>query len=185
MVRADGGEDFGEVMKSPKLLRRIKIVEYWRSVEPRFVESPAFPACFACGFDGYDQWKSWATDQLEEAHIIAESIGGTREPGNLLLLCRRCHRDAPMTAAVWIMLDWVRKRQPYVEFMVTEASRATQLIGITEALLQRHPRLTRDEIIATCRELRIDSHPNIGKPNFDAVAYAARHCLNSITPCGV
>lgn len=41
--------------------------------------------CFACG---------WHSENLERAHIVARSLGGSDQAENLHLLCPMCHTDS-------------------------------------------------------------------------------------------
>jgi hypothetical protein len=159
--------------------RRRKIVDYWMAVEPSFVDDPDVPSCFACGFDGSGEWGGWGTARLEEAHIIADSIGGKAEPSNLLLLCPRCHRDAPMSSVPFVLLDWVKRRESYVEFIWGQMSSAVAAIGFDEDQIARHVGLmSRGAIRAALRALRIDRHPQQLSPNFAGIAAAMKIWLD-------
>ena len=65
------------------------------------------PHCFACGYND----ATWA--QFECAHVIARSIGGGVEPGNMAVLCKRCHIESPMTNRPEIFWSWVNTREDY------------------------------------------------------------------------
>lgn len=80
------------------------IFNYWkgRGVFPQIV----FGECFACNFK---------TRELQRAHLIANCSGGSGEADNLVLLCHRCHRDAPMIgASKEPMANWIKNREPYL-----------------------------------------------------------------------
>lgn len=158
---------------------RKKIVEYWMKVEPSFVDDPDTPACFACGFDGYCGWNTWGAARLEEAHIIAASIGGKVEPENLLLLCKRCHAEAPMTSVPWILLDWVRQRQSHVAYVWEQAESAIGASGIDRDQLERHiDLLSAKAVVAAMKALRVDRHPRCYSPDFAGVAAAMKIWLD-------
>ena len=54
--------------------------------------------CFACRREC----------SLQRAHLIPNSVGGTGDPENLVLLCARCHREAPMIgSSAQPMIDWI------------------------------------------------------------------------------
>ena len=40
-------------------------------------------------------WRCGCKRKLQRCHIIPDSLGGKDEPSNLVLLCERCHIDAP------------------------------------------------------------------------------------------
>jgi hypothetical protein len=43
-----------------------------------------------------------------KCHIVPRSLGGTNDPSNLVLLCGRCHREAPNVADPRFMWIWMR-----------------------------------------------------------------------------
>ena len=45
---------------------------------------------------------------LQKCHIIPDSLGGKDEPSNIVLLCSRCHIDAPNVESKTFMWDWIR-----------------------------------------------------------------------------
>lgn len=54
--------------------------------------------CFACN----SQHK-----RLEKCHLKPKALGGSDKAENLVLLCNRCHRNAPNTVYKDIMLSWI------------------------------------------------------------------------------
>lgn len=55
--------------------------------------------CWRCG---------WAGSRIERCHIIPASLDGPDQPSNLVLLCHRCHLDAPDVldpAVMWKYID--------------------------------------------------------------------------------
>jgi hypothetical protein len=94
--------------------------ENWTNETAKFVTDLGEPSCFACGY--YDvKWdnprvgaeKRWNNSGLERAHIVADKIGGADSPENMLLLCTRCHRQAPMTNDPRIIITWASKRDAH------------------------------------------------------------------------
>lgn len=79
-----------------------QIVEYWfeklKDSEFNIDWSNADKECWCCGHN----------TRLQRAHIIPDSLGGTDEPGNLILLCGRCHSVAPNVIDPEIMWDWLK-----------------------------------------------------------------------------
>ncbi|NUQ76099.1 MAG: HNH endonuclease [Polyangiaceae bacterium] len=79
------------------------IVEYWSRHESESglgVDwSEAHKRCWRCGYQ---------SKRLQRCHIIPASRGGPTTPENLVLLCRRCHREAPNVADSRFMWIWLR-----------------------------------------------------------------------------
>lgn len=77
------------------------IVDYWA---PKIDEcdlsidwSEAEEYCWNCG----------SPKDLTRCHIIPHSCGGKDTPSNYVLLCRKCHEEAPNVADPRIMWDWL------------------------------------------------------------------------------
>ena len=79
-----------------------QIVEYWESKVDELDISvdwcEAQKCCWRCGLE----------TNLQRAHIIPDSLGGKDEPSNLILLCGRCHGEAPNVADPEIMWEWLK-----------------------------------------------------------------------------
>lgn len=79
-----------------------EIVEYWESKQDECglgVDwAEAEERCWRCGYKR----------RLQRCHIIPDSLGGKDEPSNLVLLCERCHIDAPNVESETFMWDWIR-----------------------------------------------------------------------------
>lgn len=86
----------------PTNIRHEEIVEYWSARETECglgVDwAEAHERCWRCGYKS----------GLERCHIIPESLGGRNEPSNLVLLCGRCHREAPNVRDARFMWIWLR-----------------------------------------------------------------------------
>lgn len=56
-------------------------------------------------------WRCATTKNVQRCHIVGESQGGLDEPSNLILLCKDCHDDAPMTknATAESIFNWIKK----------------------------------------------------------------------------
>jgi hypothetical protein len=79
-----------------------EIVEYW---ETRVSETKlsvdfnkAKVRCWRCGYKS----------KLQKCHIIPDSLGGKDTPSNLVLLCRRCHIEAPNIDDPEFFWDWLK-----------------------------------------------------------------------------
>lgn len=53
-------------------------------------------------------WRCGCEKNLQRCHIVPDSLGGKDEPGNIVLLCERCHKEGPNVSDPQIMWDWIR-----------------------------------------------------------------------------
>ncbi len=78
------------------------IIDYWVRREDECGLSvdwaEAHERCWRCGYKSV----------LHRCHIIPDSMGGPDEPSNLVLLCNRCHREAPNVNDPRFMWIWIR-----------------------------------------------------------------------------
>ena len=84
-----------------------KIQAAWKGKEPTEWAHDPDPCCWSCG----------KNDTPERAHIVAESLGGSADPLNFLLLCSRCHREQPDTAPREAQMLWIRRRVSYLDYL--------------------------------------------------------------------
>ena len=79
-----------------------EIVEYWSNVEDECGLSvdwaEAEKLCWRCANE----------TNLERCHIVPRSLGGSELPSNLVLLCSKCHREAPNVSDSKFMWLWLR-----------------------------------------------------------------------------
>lgn len=82
-----------------------EIVSYW---EERIDESDlsidfseAHERCWRCGYKS----------TLQRCHIIPDSLEGEHSPCNLVLLCRRCHIEAPNINNKEFFWDWLKAQK--------------------------------------------------------------------------
>lgn len=68
------------------------------------------PHCMACGW--YEPTGTAPFRGLQRCHAIPDALGGSSDPGNLALLCARCHADAPDVADPSWFWSWVSSH-PY------------------------------------------------------------------------
>lgn len=97
------------------MARNLDVATWWATERPGVFDIDLdSPACFACAgpliLDG-----DWNTGRLQRCHLTPRSLGGADTPGNLVLLCADCHRDAPDHANPRWMLAWVRSREHWLE----------------------------------------------------------------------
>lgn len=87
---------------TPERLNNREIARYWETREDECGLSvdwaEAHERCWCCGYKG----------KLQHAHIVPESRGGAYAADNLILLCKRCHREAPNIADSRYMWIWLR-----------------------------------------------------------------------------
>jgi len=92
-----------------------EIVAYWSRHENESglaVDwAEAHKRCWACG---RKKWKR----NFDRCHIIPRSLGGSDSAENLVLLCPRCHKQAPNVNDPSFMWFWLRSRA--VPFYDTE-----------------------------------------------------------------
>jgi len=149
------------------------------------VDSLATPQCFACKYWGDpkdpetdDLEQLWNSSRLERAHIIADSLGGRADQAkNFLLLCRRCHRDAPMTNRRNAMLEWVRHRQTFWQWFYQTVIRAFHDYGITPEDFAYLNSLGSEEIIDRLESMDIDAHP---QARIEGLISSSVACLKQI-----
>jgi 5-methylcytosine-specific restriction endonuclease McrA len=79
-----------------------KIIDYWFQHEDECGLSvdwvDADKRCWRCGYK----------TKLQRCHMTPHSLGGADEPANLVLLCIRCHREAPNMENPRFMWIWIR-----------------------------------------------------------------------------
>lgn len=86
----------------------------------RIMDDVGEPCCWACDLpvitageehNTDDLEKVWSykriSDKLQRCHIVPEMLGGSTEPDNLFLLCKRCHAESPDTANREAFFRWV------------------------------------------------------------------------------
>jgi hypothetical protein len=78
------------------------IVDYWTPHEDEcglaIDWAEAHERCWRCGYKS----------NLEKCHIIPDSLWGPDVPSNFVLLCKRCHREAPNIKDPRFMWIWMR-----------------------------------------------------------------------------
>jgi hypothetical protein len=95
------------------------------------------PSCFACGWMAADPdedpvlWQVWNSAHLQRCHLVPHALGGPDCPSNLVLLCARCHVEAPDVGEPDYMLRWIGAHQAWGALLVGEIESAMRLAGIT------------------------------------------------------
>ena len=54
-------------------------------------------------------WRCARKSRLQKCHIVPHSLGGKDSPENLVLLCARCHREAPNVSDPTFIWVWLRR----------------------------------------------------------------------------
>lgn len=109
-------------------------LEMWPSLVIDWGEA----SCQACSYypqahTRYDgdpaSWEKAAF--LERAHIVPKSLGGDDDVSNFLLLCKRCHEDAPDTSERAAMLAWADRRGHHGWLGVKQSFEDAAAAGVT------------------------------------------------------
>lgn len=111
-----------EVNKSIKTTAK-EIAEYWMEnnnideTKLNFDWSDALTNCWNCG--EYKYSKSQKKTNLQRCHIIPKSLNGADTPDNYVLLCKKCHADAPNITNQIAMWDWIQSNFMPISFYGT------------------------------------------------------------------
>lgn len=148
-------------MKAP-LPRPIEIARYWFNAKPTLCVDLVEHSCFACGwFDDDAPDLHWNRAKLERAHIVPEALGGPSVPSNLVLLCARCHMEAPNTPDRQYMLDWIRRREFFLFWQHREFERELNRAGFSMSDLEG---IDFDEAFRVCVAAGFESLPHGTRP---------------------
>ncbi len=105
------------ILKSRKKSKRLpikttkkEIINYWSKIKEESLLSvdwaEAETRCWRCGYER----------KLQRCHIIPDSLGGKDTPSNFVLLCERCHIDAPNIEDKNFMWDWIMSnKEPFYD----------------------------------------------------------------------
>jgi 5-methylcytosine-specific restriction endonuclease McrA len=129
--------------------RKAAIAEYWlgtqegrmRLPENRALADLGEPSCFACGWMAADPdaeptlWTVWNHASLQRCHLVPRALGGADDPSNLLLLCARCHGEAPDVGDPGYMLRWVGAHESWGAMLARELRAAMQLAGLSDDMI--------------------------------------------------
>ena len=88
--------------RKPIKTTKQEIIEYWEVIQDESGLSIDWAEA------GQRRWRCGYEKRLQRCHIIPDSLGGKDEPANLVLLCERCHIDAPNVESKTFMWDWIR-----------------------------------------------------------------------------
>jgi hypothetical protein len=82
-----------------------EIVEYWGSR----IDESELSIDFAEA--GERCWRCAYKSKLHKCHVIPDSLGGEDTPSNLVLLCRRCHIEAPNIMDKDFFWEWLKAQK--------------------------------------------------------------------------
>ena len=116
---------------------KLDILKHWYA-KYYYLDSES-PSCFVCNVE----------ENLERAHLIPKSLGGTNDVDNLVLLCRKCHANAPNIAiSKEFMLDWIGK----------ESEKYLKIVGFGRITKDDFAKLSGDMAIIVKRLMAIYSN---------------------------
>ncbi len=141
-----------------------------------------WPRCFACQYSPAEAKEPEAGRYrqawnqavfLERAHIVADMEGGLSVPANLVLLCKRCHKESPMLTEPQAMLDWITNRQSWFQWIIQQFSGEAERLNVPMSAFDD---VDTPRFIRYLRHLKIsaDSRSVRGELPVAGLVYAAR-----------
>lgn len=126
--------------------RKSAIAEYWLDTHEGYARLPGNsalidvgePSCFACGWMATDPdlepvlWDVWNKAMLQRCHLVPRALGGADTPSNLVLLCARCHREAPDVGHGEYMLRWIGAHESWGALFIRELQAAMTRHDVAE-----------------------------------------------------
>lgn len=104
---------------------KFEIAKYWFDKETFENLDIEVPGCFGCNTPGthkkFESPKSgWNNNQLQIAHLIPNRSKGKAIESNLVLLCVRCHREAPMIGiSAEYVINWINNRESETSWVMS------------------------------------------------------------------
>ena len=130
-------------------------------------------------------WRCGDTYRLERCHIIPKSLDGSNTPDNLVLLCNKCHIEAPDINDSEVMFDWIKrtKGQYYEKWFEGRVRQEYKnIFGYKEYLIMKNKikDKTREDILDFITETGIElgSHFGVGI-KFSSHAYLLKKYVDS------
>ncbi len=124
---------------------RSSIARYWKDKTHEvfgYLMDWGEPSCWACGMwvgeldidltnlKGDAIFKSWDShNYLERCHVIAKAQEGCNCEANLVLLCKKCHKDSPDTKNPNLFVTWVKNRKSCFHHAKIEVNEAIEDLG--------------------------------------------------------
>lgn len=115
----------------------VSIARYW-SGKDTFDLNWDTPICFACRWFGLANGRretteaEWSASGLQRCHLVAHAEGGSSDVTNLVLLCTRCHREAPIVGvSPSPMIEWINRRENYYSWLMRRITEECHAISPT------------------------------------------------------
>lgn len=105
--------------------KTFKVIEYTGKLNQMEIMVDEYePCCWACKcydwepedkYKTFEQLWDWEPTSyyLEKCHILPKMLGGTDDPSNLFLLCKKCHYESPDTINPDNFFAWVVYKRTY------------------------------------------------------------------------
>lgn len=142
--------------------RKSAIAEYWLGTHEGRARLPGNaalmdfgePSCFACGWMAAAPdaepvlWQVWEEALLERCHLVPHALGGPDSRDNLVLLCGRCHRDAPDVSNAEYMLRWIGDCESWGSTFSRALEETVRQAAVTEGEIVQFNELVRQDPVA-------------------------------------
>jgi 5-methylcytosine-specific restriction endonuclease McrA len=171
--------------RRPVRTRKQDIAEYWLGTEEGRARLPGNaalidwgePSCFACGWMATDPdlepriWQVWSKASLQRCHLVPDALGGPDTPENLVLLCARCHAEAPDVADPEYMLSWISEHESWGAIVAGEIQAALVRHAVDAKHIEAFNRLDAEAVSELLRTLMRDwAIPVGGRFSYTTVA---------------
>lgn len=113
---------------------------------------------------------------------MADYIGGSNHVMNFLLLCKRCHLEAPMTNDREVMLNWAKRRESFSFWFAKLFETVRSEVDLTDAHIAKLSGLTNEDLIAEAERLQVDMDCRRGEsvPHLSGILAACRSLASRI-----
>ena len=162
-----------------------EMVAYWSQDEDECGLSvdwaEAHERCWACA-------RKRGERNLERCHIIPRALGGSNSASNLVLLCSRCHKQAPNVSDPSSMWFWLRSRAVSIydtEWIMRGLEEFERLYG-RKPIWNLEQTLIQENIVSLVRKFKSKTiiHFGEGKQNPSTVAWIFAQIENESTKLG-
>jgi hypothetical protein len=173
--------------RRPIRTRKRAIAEYWLGTEEGQARLPGNsaridfgePSCFACGWMATDPeeppeiWAVWDRAWLQRCHLVPDALGGLDAPRNLVLLCPRCHVEAPDVGDPGYMLRWIDAHESWGNHFMRELQAAIDRHEVREHELEATIALGITPLLNVDKVMRTWAIPVGGKFSYATLAACA------------
>jgi hypothetical protein len=164
--------------------RKSAIAEYWLGTEEGRTRLPGNsalvdfgePGCFACGWMATDPdeppdiWRVWDRASLERCHLVPAALGGPDAPDSLVLLCARCHVEAPDVGDPEYMLSWISAHDSWGSLFIRELQAAMERHEVQEREIEAFNQLGVTALLNMRGLMRTWAIPVAGKFSYATLA---------------